>query len=229
MKVLLADDEQSLCVALGIIIEEAGYECCRASDGNEAIELFDKERPDIVILDVMMPKRNGFEVCEIIRRKSPKTPVLMLSAKGDIVDKKSGFRAGADDYVTKPFSDEELLLRIEALLRRSQGGNNEDESLQRALRFGDLEIDPYRYEAYIGERSADLTPKEFQILALMMEHPGKVFTREDLIERIWGEEYESASISIPVYVRRIREKIEDDPSNPVYLQTVWRFGYRLGD
>lgn len=231
MKILLADDELSLCDALEIILEDAGYRVRIAHDGARAIDLFKRECPDLVILDVMMPKHDGFEVCEAVRAINPDVPMLMLSAKGDIVDKKSGFKAGADDYLVKPFNDEELLLRIEALLRRrTRGGEpGEPKKLTQAVQIGDLVIDPLRYEVTVADRVISLTPKEFQILALMADHPGKVFTREDLIESIWGKEYEAGAISIPVYVRRIREKIEEDPSNPRYLQTVWRFGYRLGD
>lgn len=231
MKIMLADDELSLCDALEIILDDAGYEVCIAHDGAQAIELFRRERPDLVVLDVMMPKYDGFEVCEVVRGINPDVPLLMLSAKGDIVDKKSGFKAGADDYLVKPFNDEELLLRIEALMRRRSRGESQGEpkKLTQAVQIGDLVIDPLRYEVTVADRVISLTPKEFQILALMADHPGKVFTREDLIESIWGKEYEAGAISIPVYVRRIREKIEEDPSSPKYLQTVWRFGYRLGD
>lgn len=232
MKIMLADDERSLCDALQIILEDAGYEVLCAHDGAEAVRLFSEEHPGLVVLDVMMPRLNGFEACEEIRAIDPNVPVLMLTAKGDIVDKKTGFKAGADDYLTKPFNDEELVLRVEALLRRQAKSTSAGESkkLMQTVRIGDLTIDPLRYEVSVKGRVINLTPKEFQILALMADYPGKVFTREDLIESIWGEEYEKAgSISIPVYVRRIREKIEDDPSDPRYLQTVWRFGYRLGD
>lgn len=232
MKIMLADDERSLCEALEIILTDAGYEVQCAHDGREAVRLFSDARPDLVVLDVMMPHLNGFEACEKIRAIDPDVPMLLLTAKGDIVDKKSGFKAGADDYLTKPFNDEELVLRVEALLRRraKNASSNEPKKLMQTVRIGDLTIDPRRYEVSVKGRVINLTPKEFQILALMADHPGKVFTRDDLIESIWGKEYENAgSISIPVYVRRIREKIEVDPSDPRYLQTVWRFGYRLGD
>ena len=232
MKILLADDEPSLCEALSIILRDAGYEVRVARDGAQAVTMFARERPDLAILDVTMPKLDGFDACGSIREIDPDVPVLMLTAKGDIDDKRSGFRAGADDYVTKPFNDEELVLRVEALLRRRGRGDapHGTGGLMRTVRIGDLVIDPCRYEVTVRDRVINLTPKEFQILALMADHPGKVFTREDLIESIWGEEYErTGSISIPVYVRRIREKIEEDPSDPKYLQTVWRFGYRLGD
>ena len=230
MNIMLADDDEGLRQVIERIVVEDGYDFCCAGTGSEALALYEAEHPDLVILDVMMPRLDGFEVCAEIRDVLPDTPVLMLSAKGDIVDKKSGFRAGADDYVVKPFNDEELLLRVEALLRRrSRSDGTEAPVLMRRVQIGDLTIDPRRCEVLVGDRVISLTPKEFQILALMADNPGKVFTREDLIENIWGEEYETGSISIPVYVRRIREKIERDPSNPVYLQTVWRFGYRLGD
>lgn len=237
-KILVADDEPSLVSALGIILTGAGYTFFGACDGREALEKFAREKPDLVVLDIVMPHLDGFEACERIRAIDPDVPILMLSAKGDIVDKKIGFRAGADDYLTKPFNEEEILLRIEALLRRRarrggakevpSGGSGHGRGMTEPVTIGDLHIDPRRCEVTVHGRTVALTPKEFQILALMADAPGKVFTREDLIEAIWGKEYEGSAISIPTYVRRIREKIEDNPSSPVYLQTVWRFGYRLG-
>ncbi|MCI8424740.1 MAG: response regulator transcription factor [Adlercreutzia sp.] len=229
-KILLADDEENLREAVTIILEKAGYTVRAAADGTQAVEAFLAERPDLVILDVMMPWMSGYEVCERIRQESDDVPVLMLSAKGDIVDKKSGFHAGADDYVVKPFNDEELLLRVEALLRRrSRKGGATPSPVGQSVTIGAMTIDPRRCEVTVGERSVSLTPKEFQLLALMAESPGKVFTREDLIEMVWGDEYDTGSVSIPVYIRRIREKVEDDPSSPVYIQTVWGFGYKLGE
>ncbi len=328
MKVLVADDEPKLVEALRIILTGAGYEFCSAADGGAALAVYGMHRPDLVILDVMMPKLDGTEVCASIRAMDPDVPILMLSAKGDILDKREGFGAGADDYLTKPFNEEEVLLRVEALLRRRARGSvasakgdildkregfgagaddyltkpfNEEEVLLRVeallrrrargsvaaaeagaptlmhpvtigdltidprrcevvvrgkavsltpkefqivalmadnpgkptlmhpVTIGDLTIDPRRCEVVVRGKAVSLTPKEFQIVALMADNPGKVFTREDLIDSIWGSDYRDGSISIPAYVRRIREKIEDDPSNPRYLQTVWRFGYRLGE
>lgn len=231
MKIMLVDDEQSLCSALKIIITNAGYDFCSAADGLSALTIFGKENPDLLILDVMLPKLNGFEVCEEIRKANTSLPILMLSAKGDFVDKRIGFKAGADDYLTKPFEEEELLLRIEALLRRR--GQTEarlpEKDPTRKIVIGELTIDPMRYEVFVRGQLVTVTPKEYQILTLMAEHPGRVFTREDLITYVWGEKFEMGSISIPVYIRHIREKIEQDPSNPILLQTVWRFGYKLGD
>lgn len=237
-KILLADDERSLCDALEIILEDAGYEVCVAHDGREAVEVFAREQPDLAILDVMMPRLDGFEVVEKIREMRPAMPVLILSAKGDIVDKRRGFHLGADDYVVKPFDDDEIILRIEALLRRAAlGGEGAAEGektpttsrqLMQPVTLGDLVIDPRRCEVTVAGKAVALTPKEFQILALLADHPGEVFTNEELVETIWGKEYAGEAISIPVYIRRIRLKIEKDPSRPEYLKTVWRFGYKLG-
>lgn len=231
MKVLLADDESSLCVALEMMLKDAGYEVCCAHDGIEAIAVFRAQKPDVVVLDVMMPRLDGFECCERLRQIDSTVPILMLSAKSDIVDKKVGFKAGADDYLTKPFNEEELLLRLEALLRRrakAEGSTGLSDNTV-VIQIGDMVIDGGRKEIAVGGNTVLLTPKEFQIIAHMAKHPGYVFSREDLIRDIWGEEHMGEAISIPVYVRRIREKIEDDPSSPRYLQTAWRHGYRLGD
>lgn len=237
-KILLADDERSLCDAVRMILEDAGYEVVTASDGREAVELFRREQPDLAMLDVMMPRLDGFEVVEEIRKIRKNVPVLILSAKGDIVDKKRGFQVGADDYVVKPFDDDEIVLRVGALLRRAamaadDAGDDEPSAaearqLMQPVTIGDLVIDPRRYEVTVAGKSVTLTPKEFQILALMADHPGEVFTNEELVETIWGKEYTGEAISIPVYIRRIRLKIEKNPSRPEYLQTVWRFGYKLG-
>lgn len=230
MKIMVADDERDLCSVVEKIVARRGYAFCCAHDGLEALEVFERERPDVVILDVMMPEKNGFDVCRDIRAQNERVPILFLSAKSDIVDKGVGFSAGADDYLAKPFSNEELLMRIEAALRRARLSDGPMEPRGRSVvTIGDLEVRLKRNEALVrGERVA-LTPKEFQILALLADHAGQVFTARDIIENVWGEEYVEGSVSIPVFIRRIREKIEDDPSKPRYVQTVWRTGYRLGD
>lgn len=229
MSVLLADDDASLRAAIGIMLREAGYMFFEAADGHTALTLFDAVRPDLVILDVMMGALSGFEVCTAIRMRQRETPVLFLSAKNEIVDKKDGFRAGGDDYLVKPFNEEELLLRVEALLKRAHRAAPSFSTGVAKMSVGDLCIDPLRHEVRIGDKRIELTPKEFGILAALAEHPGEVFSREDLVDKVWGEGYTADSISIPVYVHRIREKIEQEPTNPRYLQTVWRVGYRLGD
>lgn len=228
--VLLADDDASLREALVRMLEEDGYRCLEASDGAEALTLIGAASPDLVVLDVMMPKMDGFEVCERMRRTDAATPVLFLSAKGDIVDKRTGYRMGADDYIAKPFSGEELRLRVSALLRRAKLPLGQSVSQQRdRLAMGGLTVDFRSGDVSVDGKRIGLTPKESRIVRTLAEHPGEVFSKEDLIRAIWGEEYLDGSISISVYVRRIREKLEADPANPRYVQTVWRYGYRLGD
>jgi len=227
MKIMLADDEENIKVLVEHIMNEEGYDFCYAADGVEALEIFDQQKPDLLILDVMMPRLNGFEVCTKLREAGHNIPIIILSAKGDIVDKSVGFKAGADDYLVKPFSSLELSLRIEALLRRRdfEAGADKKES----IKVDDLEILFSRYEVRKSGQKVDLTPKEFQILARMASHPGEVFTKEQLLNYVWGEDYIGELTSIAVFVRKIREKIEDEPSKPRYLQTVWGVGYKFGD
>ena len=249
--ILLADDERSLRQALALIIEQAGFTCVEAGNGTEALALARSLHPDLVVLDVMMPGLDGFEVVERIRAFDQDLPILMLSAKADIVDKKTGFRLGADDYMAKPFNEEEFVLRLRALLRRRTlrardgagegaaivasapgtacatgiAGRAADES--RRLCIGDLAIDLlYRRVSIAGEPVA-LTPKEFDILATLASEPGRPFTPVELVGLIWGPDFTGDSISIPVYIRRLRKKMEPDPSDPVFIQTVHQVGYRL--
>lgn len=230
-KIMLADDEESIRIVVEHIVTEDGYEFCYASDGAEALEVFEREKPDLLILDVMMPKKNGFDVCSEIRKGGSNVPIIILSAKGDIVDKSVGFKAGADDYLVKPFSSLELSLRIEALLRRAEHhvGTSPYEEKRDSFKYKDLEIFYNRYEARLRGKPVDLTPKEFQILAYMSSHPGEVFTREQLLSYVWGENYVGELTSIAVFIRKIRQKIEEDPSKPQYLQTVWGIGYKFGE
>lgn len=231
MKIMLADDEESIRIVVEHIVTEDGYEFCYASDGAEALTVFESEQPDLVILDVMMPKLNGFDVCAKLRKKGINVPIIILSAKGDIVDKSVGFKAGADDYLVKPFSSQELSLRIETLLRRRdhQTGVLGEVGKKESTKLGDLEIFFNRYEARLHGKRVELTPKEFKILAYMASHPGRVFTREQLLTYVWGEDYVGELTSIAVFIRKIREKIETEPSKPKYLQTVWGIGYKFGD
>jgi two-component system response regulator VicR len=176
----------------------------------------------------MMPRLNGFDVCSRLRFDGYQTPVLFLTAKGDIVDKSIGFKSGGDDYLVKPFIAEELSLRINALLKR-KGNLAGEVHIPEQMIYKGLEIYPTRFKAFVDGRQIDLTPKEFRILALLASRPGEVFTREQLIENVWGEEFVGESSGITGFIRKIREKIETDPSRPFYVQTVWKIGYRLGD
>lgn len=227
MKIMLADDEESIATLIGRIMLKEGYEFCHASDGEEALEMFDREHPDLLLLDVMMPAMNGFDVCMRLRKNGATQPIMFLTAKGDIVDKSVGFRVGGDDYLVKPFLPEELVLRIEALLRRATSAPAA--ASPELVRYDGVEIDMRRRRVCVEGRSVDLTPKEFNILALLAARPGEVFTREQLAEEVWGADYLGDSSGITVFIRKIREKIEKDPSAPRYVQTVWRVGYRFGD
>lgn len=195
----------------------------------EACALFQREWPDVVVLDVMMPKVDGFEVCRRIREVDENVPVLFLSARDGIIDKRIGFSFGGDDYLVKPFNEEELVMRIEALVRRSRRSRRDGEAAapERPERFalGPFTFDEVRHEVLKGGEPVVLTPKEFQLLHHLASHPGAVMGKDELIEELWGEEYLDGAISIAVYVRKIREKIEENPAKPAYLKTVWGVGY----
>ena len=230
-KIMLIDDDESLHVLVKRLMDDAGYAFCSAYGGEEGLRALAAEKPDLLLLDVMMPGMNGFDVCRQMREAGRRIPVVFLSAKGDIVDKSIGFKAGGDDYVVKPFSSDELMLRIEAHLRRhrddlafakavTRGGSN---------KVGDLEILFNQYEVRLRGQVVDLTAKEFEILALLAANPGQVLTRAQIYEHIWGEGSEVDESSITVFMRKIREKVEDNPSQPKYLLTVWRVGYKFAE
>ena len=232
MKILIADDERDICEAVRKIVERAGHTSFAVLGGALAMEAFERERPDVVILDVMMPEVNGFELCRQLRERDARVPIIMLSAKSDIVDKGVGFAAGCDDYIAKPFNSQELAMRIEAQLRRARLATAGDEVPRRnrsVVRLGDMEVRLKRNEVLVHGRYVNLTPKEFQIIAFLANHAGEVFSAQDIMANVWGEAYRPDSASIAVFVRKIRSKIEDDPAKPRYLQTVCREGYRLGD
>ena len=195
----------------------------------EACALFQREWPDVVVLDVMMPKVDGFEVCRRIREVDENVPVLFLSARDGIIDKRIGFSFGGDDYLVKPFNEEELVMLIEALVRRSRRSRRDGEAAapERPERFalGPFTFDEVRHEVLKGGEPVVLAPKEFQLLHHLASHPGAVMGKDELIEELWGEEYLDGAISIAVYVRKIREKIEENPAKPAYLKTVWGVGY----
>ncbi|MBR5474237.1 MAG: response regulator transcription factor [Lachnospiraceae bacterium] len=228
MKIMLIDDDENISLTVKHLMEKDGYEFCCASDGTQVFSMLETEKPDLLILDVMLPGINGFDLCREIREARYQMPIIFLSAKGDIVDKSIGFKAGADDYLSKPFVPQELSLRVEALLRRVQTVAEESPLARKDVgRFGELEIFFNRYEARIQGKKVDLTSKEFEILAYMAAHPGQVFTRQQILEHIWGKEKDNDINTITVFIRKIREKIEPNPAKPRYIQTVWRVGYKF--
>jgi len=231
MKILLIDDDKSLHVFLGQILATEGYEFVGSLTSKKGMEMLDTEKPDLLLLDVMLPGVNGFDLCVHIREEGRRIPIIMISAKGDIVDKSIGFKAGCDDYVVKPFNADELLLRIEANIRRHKEDLGFIKAVNKggSIKTGDLEIFFDHYEALLRGKKVSLTSKEFEILSLLAANPGKVFTRNQIYEHIWGTLSEVTEDSITVFMRRIREKIEDNPSQPKYLLTVWRVGYKFAE
>ncbi|WP_294375580.1 response regulator transcription factor [uncultured Slackia sp.] len=230
-KIMLIDDDESVHTLIRRIVEDAGYGFISAYNGDDGLRVLAEQHPDLLLLDVMMPGTNGLDVCSSIRAKGRRIPIVFLSAKGDIVDKSIGFKAGGDDYVVKPFSPDELLLRIEAHLRRHKTDLAFAKAVSRegSSKTGDLEIVFSHYEVYLRHQKVDLTAKEFEILALLASNPGQVFTRSQIFEHIWGRESSVDENSITVFMRKIREKIEDNPSQPKYLLTVWRVGYKFAE
>ncbi len=230
-KIMLIDDDEGVHTLIRRIVEDAGYGFIPAYNGDDGLRILAEQHPDLLLLDVMMPGANGFDVCAAIRAKGRRIPIIFLSAKGDIVDKSIGFKAGGDDYAVKPFSPDELLLRIEAHLRRHKTDLAFAKAVSRegSNKTGDLEIVFNHYEVYLRGEKVDLTAKEFEILALLASNPGQVFTRNQIFEHIWGRESSVDVNSITVFMRKIREKIEDNPSQPKYLLTVWRVGYKFAE
>ncbi len=222
--VLVVEDDATLSATLRYNLERAGYRCLVAADGARALELAQRERPALVILDVMLPGIDGLEVCRRIRAIS-NVPVIMLTARVDEVDRVVGLEVGADDYVTKPFSMRELLARVKAALRRAQMRPDAEREIPSSVVFDTIRIDPARREVTRAGVAVPLKPKEYDLLWFLVQNPGRVFTRDQLLERVWGYEFAGGSRTVDVHVHWLREKIEDDPSRPRYLRTSRGAGY----
>lgn len=228
-RVMLIDDDRSLHVAMEELLTANGYAYLGAFSGREGIETVRRERPDLLLLDVMLPDVNGFDICASVRADGLRLPIIFLSAKGDIVDKSVGYKAGGDDYVTKPFDSAELMLRILAGIRRGEGAGGDAVLTSGKFVIGNLELRFAEHEGYVRGRRASLTSKEFDILAMLASNAGTVFTRKQIYERVWGEQMFKGEGSVTVFIRRIREKIEDNPSDPKYLLTAHGIGYKIPD
>ena len=222
-KVLVVDDEKLIVKGIKFSLEQDGMAVDCAYDGEEALEYARNNQYDIILLDVMLPKIGGFEVCQQIREFSD-VPVIMLTARGDDMDKILGLEYGADDYVTKPFNILEVKARIKAIMRRMDGKNAEERQ-NKILEIGDVRLDCEGRRAYIQEKEIGLTAKEFEVLELLMLNSGKVYGRENLLKLIWGTDYPGDVRTVDVHVRRLREKIESNPSEPRYVRTKWGVGY----
>jgi two-component system OmpR family response regulator len=223
-KILIVEDDRNLLDAIKYNLRREGYEVVMATDGSEALEVARREKPDLIILDIMLPKINGFDVCRILRKEMT-VPILMLTAKAEETDKIVGLEIGADDYVTKPFSLRELLARVRAMLRRAKMVETQPQGA--LLKVGDIEVDIARHRITVSGKIVELTPKEFDLLAFLARNRGLVFSREQLLEKVWGYDYAGDTRTVDVHIRWLRQKIEPDPGRPKYLITVRGAGYKL--
>lgn len=226
-KILLVDDENSIARLVSSMVTDAGYAFAWAEDGYEGLAAVESEAPDLIIMDVMMPKMDGFTTCRRMREGGITCPIVFLSAKGDIVDKGVGFQAGGDDYMVKPFDPRELLMHIEAHLRRASMAAAPAVARDGVLNAGRFVLDRGQFRVTKDGERLSLTPKEFKIFSALAASSGLVLSKEQLVEAAWGKEFVGETSSITVFIKKLREKVEDDPSDPRFIQTVWGIGYRF--
>ncbi|WP_455661578.1 response regulator transcription factor [Pradoshia sp.] len=229
-KVLVVEDEESIITLLTYNLEQAGFSVIKAMDGEMGKQLAMTEKPDVIILDLMLPKLDGIEVCKTLRQNKVTVPIMMLTAKSEEFDKVLGLELGADDYMTKPFSPREVVARVKALLRRvammnSSADENEDDS--EFISIGKLKIYMERYEAYLDDELLELTPKEFELLAYLAKNKSRILTRDQLLNVIWNYDFVGDTRIVDVHISHLREKIEQDTKKPLYIKTVRGLGYKL--
>lgn len=229
-KVLIVDDEKSILTLLQYNLQQAGYEVITAMDGDMAINKVLFDNPDLIILDLMLPKIDGLEVCKQLRQQKNFTPILMLTARDEEFDKVLGLELGADDYLTKPFSPREVVARVKAILRRSQlqeetSGENEMNNDQ--LSIGQIMIYPDQYEVYVENTLLELTPKEFELLQFLVKNKGRVLTREQLLSAVWNYDFAGDTRIVDVHISHLREKIEENTKKPLYIKTIRGLGYKF--
>ncbi|MBZ8176871.1 response regulator [Corynebacterium poyangense] len=221
-KILVVDDDPAISEMLTIVLESEGFEAIAVMDGAQAVPVFEQEQPDLILLDLMLPGMNGIDICRMIRQRSS-VPIVMLTAKTDTVDVVLGLETGADDYITKPFKPKELIARVRARLR------SQDSAPSEVLEVGDLTIDIAEHTVKRGGEEISLTPLEFDLLLEMARRPRQVFSREELLEKVWGYRHSTDTRLVNVHVQRLRSKIEQDPENPRIVLTVRGVGYKTGD
>jgi DNA-binding response OmpR family regulator len=221
MKVLVVDDEPTIVETIETKLRREGYSVFTAPTAEDGMRLFRQVKPDLLVLDVMLPNRSGFELCKAIRKDS-KTPIIFLTARAGEADRVTGLDLGADDYVVKPFNLSELAARVKAVLRRTHA-----DKPQELLEVGDLRIDPSRHQVTLGEKEVSLSPKEFALLYFLVRNSGQVFSRDTLLDRVWGQDAFVSSRTVDVHIRWLREHIEEDSSSPTRIQTVRGVGYRF--
>lgn len=222
-RILVVDDEPSILELVRFALEREGFEVTVAADGETAVSLFRARPADLVVLDLMLPGKDGFEVFRELRQQGP-VPVIMLTARGGETDKVLGLEFGADDYMTKPFSPRELVARVKAVLRRAEPRESPENQI---LRVGEITLDTLRHRVTVGEREVQLAPREFELLRMLMANRGAVLNRELLLEKVWGYDYAGDTRTVDVHVVRLRQKLEPDPAHPTYIETVRGVGYRM--
>lgn len=227
-KILVVDDESNITDVSRRYLEREDFDVILAADGIEAIKKWKSEAPDLIVLDLMMPKKDGWQVCEEIRNED-EVPIILLTARGEEMDRLMGLTMGADDYITKPFSPRELVLRVKGIFRRMniERKRNYHPPLSKRLTYNILDIDQETRMAFVNNHPIDLTVKEFDVLWLLASHPNQVFSRNQLLDRIWDLDYYGDTTTVTVHIRRLREKIEIIPSKPRFIKTVWGIGYKF--
>lgn len=222
-KILLVEDEDSIRKFVKINLEREHYKVFEAASGEEGLEVARREKPEIVVLDIMLPGIDGFEVCRVLRNEFPELGIIMLSAKSEDLDKIMGLQYGSDDYLTKPFNPTELSLRIKSLERRLE---LDVDNIDNEIFQGPFKLDTYSRKFYKDEKEIILTPTEYKIMKIFMQNPGKALKRDDILKMVWGDEIDMDSKIVDVNIRRLRSKVEENPAKPDYIETVWGLGYR---
>ncbi len=228
--ILVIEDDPDIADLLGIHLSDLGYALDRAADGKTGLDKALNGDYALVILDLMLPELDGLEVCKRIRSQNRYLPILMLTAKAEELDKVLGLELGADDYLTKPFSIRELIARVKALFRRIEiDQENLQKDITQPLHYGDLTVNPEKRKVTLRDQTIELTAKEFDLLMLFAQHPGRAYSRQELLDLVWGYQYAGYSHTVNTHINRLRSKIEDDPSTPRYIKTVWGMGYRFAE
>ncbi|MFC6039213.1 response regulator transcription factor [Paenisporosarcina macmurdoensis] len=228
-KILVVDDESSIVTLLQYNLEQAGFSVVTASDGLEGYNAVIEEKPDLIVLDLMLPKMDGMEVCKALRQEKINTPIIMLTAKDDEFDKVLGLELGADDYMTKPFSPREVTARIKAVLRRSTVAIEEAplKAQDQSFEFGSLRVYPDRFEVFFRDEALDFTPKEFELLVYLMENKNRVLTRDQLLSAVWNYDFAGDTRIVDVHISHLRDKIEDNSRKPIFIKTIRGLGYKF--
>lgn len=227
-KILIIEDEQSIATLLSYNLTQAGYQTIIANDGKEGFELALKEAPSLIVLDIMLPSMDGVEICKELRLQKMTTPIIMLTARDDEFDKVLGLELGADDYMTKPFSPREVVARIKAVLRRSEGVKVQREGVSDSeLDFGRLKVYPERYEAFLDDEQLEFTPKEFELLVYLMKNKSRVLTRDQLLSAVWNYDFAGDTRIVDVHISHLRDKIEENSRKPVFIKTIRGLGYKF--